>query len=253
MAAAALLSVTLVPALMVIFVRGRIVPEHRNPINRFLIWLYRPVIRGVLRAKTLTILLALVALGATVWPARQLGSEFMPDLNEGTLMYMPTTLPGLSVTKAAELLQTQDRIIKSFPEVASVYGKAGRAATATDPAPTEMFETIINLKPKSEWRPGVTLDEPQGRDGPGAAVPRRLERLDDADPGPHRHALDRHPHAGRHQGVRHRPRRDGAGRPPDRGGGQGGARHVERLRRAGDRRLLPRHRARTGWRSAATA
>ncbi|PSC05656.1 CusA/CzcA family heavy metal efflux RND transporter [Alsobacter soli] len=157
MAAAALLSVTLVPALMVIFVRGRIVPEHRNPINRLLIWMYRPVIRGVLRAKTLTILVALAALAATVWPARQLGSEFMPDLDEGTLMYMPTTLPGLSVTKAAELLQTQDRIIKSFPEVASVYGKAGRALTATDPAPTEMFETIINLKPKGEWRPGVTL------------------------------------------------------------------------------------------------
>jgi Cu(I)/Ag(I) efflux system membrane protein CusA/SilA len=157
MAAAAILSVTLVPALMVIFVRGRIVPEHRNPLNRLLIWIYRPVIKGVLRAKTLTILVALVALAATVWPARQLGSEFMPDLDEGTLMYMPTTLPGLSVTKAAELLQTQDRIIKSFPEVASVYGKAGRAATATDPAPTEMFETIINLKPRSEWRPGVTL------------------------------------------------------------------------------------------------
>jgi len=158
MAAAALLSVTLVPALMVIFVRGRIVPEHRNPINRFLIWIYRPVIRGVLQAKTLTILLALLALGVTIWPARQLGSEFMPNLDEGTLMYMPTTLPGLSVTKAAELLQMQDRIIKSFPEVASVYGKAGRALTATDPAPTEMFETIINLKPKSEWRPGITVD-----------------------------------------------------------------------------------------------
>jgi Cu(I)/Ag(I) efflux system membrane protein CusA/SilA len=143
---------------MVIFVRGRIIPEHKNPINRFLIWAYRPVIQGVLRAKTLTILVAVVALGATVWPARQLGSEFMPSLNEGTLMYMPTTLPGLSVTKAAELMQTQDRIIKSFPEVASVYGKAGRASTATDPAPVEMFETIINLKPKSEWRPGVTID-----------------------------------------------------------------------------------------------
>jgi Cu(I)/Ag(I) efflux system membrane protein CusA/SilA len=158
MAAAALLSVTLVPALMVVFVRGRIIPEHKNPINRFLIWIYRPVIRGVLKAKTLTILLALIVLGVSVWPARQLGSEFMPSLNEGTLMYMPTTLPGLSVTKAAELLQMQDRIIKSFPEVDSVYGKAGRAATATDPAPTEMFETIINLKPKDQWRPGVTID-----------------------------------------------------------------------------------------------
>jgi Cu(I)/Ag(I) efflux system membrane protein CusA/SilA len=158
MAAAALLSVTLVPALMVVFVRGRIIPEHKNPINRILIALYRPLIRGVLKAKTLTILLALAALGASLWPARQLGSEFMPTLNEGTLMYMPTTLPGLSVTKAAELLQTQNRIIRSFPEVQSVYGKAGRAQTATDPAPTEMFETIINLKPKSEWREGVTLD-----------------------------------------------------------------------------------------------
>ena len=158
MAAAALLSVTLVPALMVIFVRGRIVPEHRNPLNRFLIWIYRPVIRGVLSAKVLTIVLATLALGATLWPARQLGTEFMPALNEGTLMYMPTTLPGLSVTKAAELMQMQDRIIKSFPEVDSVYGKAGRASTATDPAPIEMFETIINLKPKSEWRPGVTID-----------------------------------------------------------------------------------------------
>ncbi|MDE4915979.1 CusA/CzcA family heavy metal efflux RND transporter [Methylobacterium sp. 092160098-2] len=157
MAAAAVLSVTLVPALMVLFVRGRIVPEHRNPLNRFLIWIYRPVIKGVLRAKVLTILVAAAALALTIWPARQLGSEFMPDLNEGTLMYMPTTLPGISVTKAGELLATQDRIIKSFPEVATVYGKAGRASTATDPAPTEMFETIISLRPKAEWRPGVTL------------------------------------------------------------------------------------------------
>lgn len=158
MAAAAFLSVTLVPALMVIFVRGRIVPEHKNPINRALIWAYRPVIRGVLKAKTLTILLALAALVVTVWPARQLGSEFMPNLDEGTLLFMPTTLPGISLTKAAELLQMQDRIIKTFPEVESVYGKAGRALTATDPAPTEMFETVINLKPKDQWRPGVTID-----------------------------------------------------------------------------------------------
>jgi Cu(I)/Ag(I) efflux system membrane protein CusA/SilA len=158
MAAAALLSVTLVPALMVIFVRGRIISEHKNPVNRFLIWIYRPVIRWVLNAKALTIALAVVVLAVTLWPVRQLGTEFMPDLNEGTLMYMPTTLPGLSITKAAEILQTQDRIIKSFPEVELVFGKAGRAATATDPAPTEMFETIIVLKPKSQWRPGVTIE-----------------------------------------------------------------------------------------------
>ena len=158
MAAAAILSVTLVPALMVVFVRGRIIPEHRNPVNRLLIWVYRPVIAGVLRARTLTIFIALAALVVTVWPARQLGSEFMPALDEGTLMYMPTTLPGLSVTKAAELVQTQDRIIKSFPEVETVFGKAGRVLTATDPAPTEMFETIITLKPKDQWRAGVTVD-----------------------------------------------------------------------------------------------
>jgi Cu(I)/Ag(I) efflux system membrane protein CusA/SilA len=148
----------MVPALMVIFVRGRIVPEHRNPLNRILIALYRPVIAVVLRARVFTIVIALVALAATVWPARQLGSEFMPALDEGTIMYMPTTLPGLSVTKAAELMQMQDRIIRSFPEVDTVFGKAGRALTATDPAPTEMFETIIQLKPKDQWRPGVTMD-----------------------------------------------------------------------------------------------
>jgi copper/silver efflux system protein len=158
MAAAALLSVTLVPALMVVFVRGKIIPEHRNPINRFLIWIYRPVIKAVMRAKIAVILVALAMLAVTVWPARQLGTEFMPNLNEGTLLYMPTTLPGISTTKAGELLQTQDRIIRSFPEVASVYGKAGRAETATDPAPSEMFETVINLKPREQWRPGVTLD-----------------------------------------------------------------------------------------------
>jgi copper/silver efflux system protein len=159
MAAAALLSVTLVPALMILFVRGRIMPEHRNPVNRFLIWLYRPAIRLALRFKVAIILVALAVLAASVWPAMKLGTEFMPNLNEGTLFYMPTTLPGLSVTKAAELVQTQDKIIKSFPEVASVWGKAGRASTATDPAPTEMFETVINLKPESEWRPGMTIDK----------------------------------------------------------------------------------------------
>ncbi len=159
MAAAALLSVTLVPALMVLFVRGRIVPEHRNPLNRALIWLYRPVIRLVLRFRVATILIALAILAGSLWPASRLGTEFMPNLNEGTLFYMPTTPPGLSVTKAAELVQTQNKIIKSFPEVVSVWGKAGRASTATDPAPTEMFETVINLKPESEWRPGMTIDK----------------------------------------------------------------------------------------------
>ena len=159
MAAAALLSVTLVPALMMLFVRGRIMPEHRNPVNRALIWLYRPVIRIALRYKAATIAIALVVLIVSLWPASRLGSEFMPTLNEGTLFYMPTTLPGLSITKAAELLQTQNKIIKTFPEVVSVWGKAGRATTATDPAPTEMFETVINLKPEAEWRPGMTTEK----------------------------------------------------------------------------------------------
>lgn len=159
MASAALLSVTLVPALMVLFVRGRILPEHRNPVNRFLIWLYRPVIGVVLRARWATVLIATAVLAATVWPAQRLGSEFMPALDEGTLLYMPVTLPGLSVTKAAELLHTQDKIIRSFPEVASVYGKAGRALTATDPAPLEMFETVVNLKPRNEWRSGMDVDK----------------------------------------------------------------------------------------------
>ena len=159
MAAAAFLSVTLVPVLMVLFIRGKIIAEHRNPLNRFLIWIYRPVIKGVLRAKSLTVLIAVVILSASFYPASRLGTEFMPNLNEGTLFYMPTTLPGLSITKAAEMLQTQDKIIKSFPEVASVFGKAGRANTATDPAPTEMFETVINLKPEAEWRRGMTVDK----------------------------------------------------------------------------------------------
>jgi Cu(I)/Ag(I) efflux system membrane protein CusA/SilA len=158
MGGAALLSITLVPALMHLFVRGRILPEMRNPLNRALIWLYRPIIASVLRARLATIVIALLVLVATLIPLKQLGSEFMPTLNEGTLMYMPVSVPGMSVTKAAELLQTTDRIIKSFHEVARVFGKAGRAATATDPAPVEMFETTITLKPEDQWRPGVTVD-----------------------------------------------------------------------------------------------
>jgi Cu(I)/Ag(I) efflux system membrane protein CusA/SilA len=159
MAGAALLSVTLVPVLMLLFIRGRIMPESRNPLNRFLIWGYRPIISAVMRHKKTTIVVALLAMALTLYPALRLGSEFMPTLNEGTLLYMPASLPGMSVTKAAELLQTQDKIIKSFSEVESVYGKAGRAQTATDPAPMEMFETVINLKPQQEWRPGMTTDK----------------------------------------------------------------------------------------------
>ena len=159
MAGAALLSVTLVPVLMLFFVRGRILPEARNPVNRLLIWLYRPIIRAVLRFKLVTLVLAVLAMAATIIPARQIGSEFMPALNEGTLFYMPAALPGMSVTEAGRLLATTNRIIKTFPEVELVYGKAGRANTATDPAPLEMFETIIKLKPQDQWRPGMTTDK----------------------------------------------------------------------------------------------
>ncbi|OIR17264.1 cation efflux system protein CusA [mine drainage metagenome] len=159
MAGAALLSVTLVPVLMLLFIRGRIRPEAQNPLNRWLIAAYRPLIAAVLRHKQATLGIAALACALSLYPAMKLGSEFMPTLNEGTLFYMPASLPGMSVTKAAELLQTQNKIIKSFPEVASVYGKAGRAQTATDPAPLEMFETVINLKPQEEWRPGMTTDK----------------------------------------------------------------------------------------------
>lgn len=159
MAGAALLSITLVPVLMFLFIRGKIMPERKNPVNRFLIWIYRPVIAWVMRWKKLTIVMALITLALSIFPAMKLGSEFMPVLNEGSLLFMPITLPALSVTKSAELLQTQDKIIKTFPEVESVFGKAGRANTATDPAPLEMAETVINLKPESEWRAGMTIDK----------------------------------------------------------------------------------------------
>jgi Cu(I)/Ag(I) efflux system membrane protein CusA/SilA len=159
MAAAAFLSVTLVPVLMLLFIRGPIRPEAENPVNRFLIRVYRPIIAKVMASKKVTIVAAVLVMLVSLIPASRLGSEFMPTLNEGTLFYMPTTLPGLSVSKAAELLQTQNKIIKSFPEVASVFGKAGRAQTATDPAPLEMFETVINLKPESEWRSGMNIDK----------------------------------------------------------------------------------------------
>jgi copper/silver efflux system protein len=159
MAGAALLSVTLVPVLMLLFIRGHIKPESQNPLNRWLIAIYRPAIAAVMKHKRATIIVALASMALTLYPAMKLGGEFMPTLNEGTLFYMPTALPGMSVTKAAELLQTQNKIIKSFPEVDSVYGKAGRAQTATDPAPLEMFETVINLKPQEDWRPGMDTDK----------------------------------------------------------------------------------------------
>jgi Cu(I)/Ag(I) efflux system membrane protein CusA/SilA len=155
----ALLAVTLLPMLMVYLVRGRILPEASNPLNRWLVAAYRPLIDLVLRHRVATIVVAALVAAASYWPASRLGTEFMPTLNEGTIFYMPTGLPGMSVNQASTILQKQDQILKSFPEVASVIGKAGRASTATDPAPIEMFETVINLKPESEWRPGMTVDK----------------------------------------------------------------------------------------------
>ena len=158
MAVAAGLSITLVPVLMGYFVRGKIIPEHKNPFNRLVTWIYLPVIRAVLDGPKTMILIAMIVLAIGLWPATKIGSEFMPPLDEGDLMYMPTTYPGISIGKARELLQQTDKLIKTVPEVKSVFGKIGRADSATDPAPLTMIETLIQLKPKSEWRPGVTTD-----------------------------------------------------------------------------------------------
>ncbi len=159
MAASALLSITLIPVLMGYLVRGRILPERKNPINRLLIWIYHPVLEFVMRFKWPVLVLVLAIMAVTVIPYSQLGSEFMPPLWEGDLLYMPTTLPGISITKARELLQQTDKIIRSFPEVHHVMGKIGRAETATDPAPLSMIETTIMLKPESEWREGMTKEK----------------------------------------------------------------------------------------------
>ncbi|TCV93372.1 Cu(I)/Ag(I) efflux system membrane protein CusA/SilA [Luteibacter rhizovicinus] len=159
MAAAAGLAVTLVPVLMGYLVRGRIRAERDNPLNRGLIALYRPILDTVLRHPRIMLALAGLLLASALWPLSRVGSEFMPPMDEGTLLYMPTALPGLSAGKASQLLQITDRMIKTVPEVDHVFGKAGRAETATDPAPLEMFETTITFKPKSQWRPGMTMDK----------------------------------------------------------------------------------------------
>ena len=156
MAAAAGLSITLVPVLMGYFIRGAVTPEHKNPINRVLMAIYRPVIHGVIRFPKATLIGAAAVLIVGLWPATQLGSEFMPPLDEGDLMYMPTTYPGVSIDKAREILQQTDRLIRTLPEVKSVFGKVGRAETATDPAPLTMIETVIQFKPRDQWREGMT-------------------------------------------------------------------------------------------------
>jgi Cu(I)/Ag(I) efflux system membrane protein CusA/SilA len=153
------LAVTLTPMLMTLFIRGTVRPEDKNPLSRVLRALYHPFVLLALRFRKTVIVLAVLVMAATVWPVMRLGSEFMPPLYEGTLFYMPVTMPGISIAEAGRLLKLQDSIIAAVPEVAQVFGKAGRAATATDPAPMEMFETVINLKPESQWRPGMTVDK----------------------------------------------------------------------------------------------
>lgn len=159
MAAAAGLSVTLIPVLMTFFIRGNIRSEAENPLNRWLIAIYKPMLSRVLNYPKLTLIIAFTVVLVTLWPLTKLGSEFMPPLDEGDLLYMPTALPGLSIAKASEILQLSDRLIKTVPEVNTVFGKSGRAETATDPAPLEMLETTIQFKPKSEWRAGMTTDK----------------------------------------------------------------------------------------------
>tara|TARA_R100001039_G_C1853640_1_gene115012 strand:+ start:3930 stop:7064 length:3135 start_codon:yes stop_codon:yes gene_type:complete len=158
MAAAAILSITVVPVLMGYLIRGKILPENKNPVNRLLGWIYRPVIGMVMRAPWVMVAAGILVMTSAIWPLSRLGSEFMPPLDEGDWMYMPTTRPGLSIGEATQLLQQTDRLIKSVPEVAQVFGKIGRADTATDPAPLSMIETIIRFKPESEWREGMTIE-----------------------------------------------------------------------------------------------
>src|SRR5947209_2509836 len=156
---AAFLGVTLVPVLMVLLVRGKITPEIKNPVNRFLIWAYQPLANFVLRYRLFTLACAAGLLALTIFPFKKLGSEFMPPLNEGTLLYMPTAVPGISIAEAAKILQIQDRQLKKIPEAVTVFGKAGQADTPTDPAPLSMFETIVALKPPNEWRRGMTWEK----------------------------------------------------------------------------------------------
>ncbi|MEN3369646.1 MAG: copper/silver efflux system protein [Verrucomicrobiota bacterium] len=156
---ASLLAITLVPALMTLLIRGKIALESRNPVNRFLIALYEPAVSFVLRHRRLVLGSAALLLALTIFPFLKLGKEFMPPLNEGTLLYMPTSVPGMAINEATRILQIQDRQLKKFPEVQTVFGKAGQAETATDPAPLSMFETIVTFKPLSEWRPGMTWEK----------------------------------------------------------------------------------------------
>ncbi len=234
----AVIAVTLAPALMTLLIRGKIRPEKDHPVSRFLIMLYKPFVYVALRNPKTTIAIGLAAILSALPMVPQIGSEFMPPLNEGDILYMPTTFPNISVEEAKQYMQFQDRVIRSFPEVISVYGKAGRAETPTDPAPLSMLETIVQLKPREEWRKieiarwysgwapeflkkrsarsGRRKNDHLGGAGRGVrqgdADAGLDERVDDADQDADRHALDRDPHADRRQDLRPRPRRDRAHR-----------------------------------------
>ena len=240
MASAALLSVTLIPVLVGYWVRGRIRRPSSTPLGRQLGRTYWPVLGFVLRFRGWVLAAAVLGLTATIVPLSRLGSEFMPPLWEGDLLYMPTTLPGVSITEAREILQQTDRIIYTFPEVQHVFGKVGRAETATDPAPLSMLETTIALRPRDQWRQGMTperlieeLDAALQHSGAD-------QRLDHAHPEPDRHALDRNPHARRHQDRRSRSVRAGEAGARGRGGAARRSRDRQRVRGPGDGRQLPR-------------
>ena len=240
MAASAGLAVTLIPVLMGYLIRGRIPAEQRNPINRFLIAAYRPCLALVLRWPRATLAVAALVFVATLIPASRLGGEFLPPLYEGDLLYMPSALPGLSAAKAAELLQQTDRLIATVPEVKRVFGKVGRAETATDPAPLEMIETTVQLKAARGMAAGHDAGEARRRARPAGEAARARQHLDPADPQPHRHARDRDQEPARDQGIGQRPRRDRARGCRHRAAGEGRPRRHLGARRA--RRGRPLHR-----------
>ncbi len=212
MAAAAALAITLVPVIMGYFIRGKVLAEQANPLNRMLTRGYIPLLGAVLARPKTTLAIAAVVTVAGFWPLKYLGSEFIPPLDEGDIMYMPTTAANISVGKAREILQQTDKLIRTVPEVQNVFGKAGRAETATDPADLVMMETSIQLKPRDQWRPGMTPEKLKRSSTPSSASPAS------PTPGsphqdPHRHAGHRHQDPGRHQDCGARSQGDPAARP----------------------------------------
>ena len=244
MVAASLLSITLVPVLIWYLVRGRIRPENANPVNRAAAAAYKPVLEIALRHPWAVTAGATLLVLATLWPASRLGTEFMPELDEGDLLYMPTTLPGLSTDAARSLLQQTDRLIKTVPEVERVFGKAGRAESATDPGADRDVRNDDHAQAARPVARGHDAGEAQGRTRRAGEIPGRVERLGLSDQDPHRHARDRHPHAGRHQDHGSGPGDDPATRPEDRDDREGRAGDDLGLRRAHGHGALRRHRHR---------